>query len=188
MEPRYRINLVRLIRQEEWRSSMRRKRLVSLTAGSLALLVSALMYAGWQIVEMEAVLKQEQAKLSRIEAEYRQYTDTEALIGDSDIRLLDNLKNNATFWTRKLAAIARHLPDGYATTALSYDGGSLFLEGIGKVSSRQRHLIELNDYMKALGNDTTFNDVFKKLYLNSARREGEGKTGKVLRFSLTAER
>lgn len=182
----HQINLVRLLRQEEKHQAARRRRLGLATFAALVLLGLSLAYSGWQIVHMEGVLSREREKLSRIESEYRQYTETEALIGDADIRLLDDLKNNSIFWTRKLAAIARHLPDGYATTGVAYDGKQLTIDGEGRVTSRQRQLIELHDYMSALRNDSTFSDEFGNVSLGSVKRGGRG--DESLTFSMTAEK
>jgi Tfp pilus assembly protein PilN len=186
-ETRHRINLVRLIREEEKRLAGHRRKLGLATFAGVVLLGLSLAYSGWQIVHMESVLRREREKLSRIAAEYRQYTETEALIGDADIRLLDDLKNNSIFWTRKLAAVARFLPDGYATTGLTYDGEELSLEGTGSVSPGQRQLMKLYAYMHALRNDSTFNDVFGNVSLSSAKRGGS-EDGRELRFSLTARK
>jgi hypothetical protein len=183
---RYQLNLVRELREQEKRDALKRARLVMATVISLCLLGLSIAYAAWQIFSMEMVIKRERQKVARIENEYRQYTATEALVSNADITLLDELKNGSIFWTRKLSAMARHLPPGYATTRFAYDGAEFSIDGTGRIDSDQQHLVKLHGYMDRLERDSAFSDIFSKLYLNSAKRESNDSRGDFV-FSISAE-
>ncbi len=182
---KYQLNLVRELREQEQREAHRKARLVLATTLSFILLALSIAYTAWQVIAMEMVLARERRKVARIEKDYRQYTATEALVSAADITLLDDLKNNSIFWTRKLSAIARHLPEGYATTRFGYTGEEFSIEGVGRVTADQQHLVNLHGYMDKLERDSAFSDVFTKLYLNSAKRESE--KGNFV-FSISAEK
>lgn len=182
---KYRINLVRKLREQE-RLAERRKRLqVSAGLACFAVLALALGYSGYTIWKMESVIGEEERKLAAIQAEYRKYTAARAIVDKSDVELLHSLQGRGILWTKKLAAMATHLPDQYAITDFSYRNGELRVAGYGYLTPRQDQLLVLDGYLNRLRKDSAFSDVFKDIRLNSAAREEDAGSGRF-GFEFTA--
>lgn len=174
----YQINMVRSLRMQEQMIERRRKLQALGGMACFAVLALAFAYSGLTIWKMETVLSGEQRKLEGIQTEYRKYTATRTIVDKADVELLHNLQERGIFWTKKLAALANHLPENYSISGFAYKDGELRVSGHGFSSSKQDQLLTLDAYLNRLRRDTTFSSVFTELYLNTAQRDGsEG--GKV---------
>lgn len=187
---KYTINLIRSLREKEYREAVARRRGTLLITLCAVLLAVALAYSAWNTVDMLRVIELEREKLARVEAEYRQYQSTTMIVDKGDIELLDKLQNDRIFWTRKLASMALHLPENYWVTRFGYGKGNQFdVDGYGYISRDQKQLITLDDYLNLLRGDTLFNDVFRNVHLEQARRDDEGTRERVsFRFSAGTRR
>ena len=181
----YRINLVRDLREQEKAAERQRNRAVTLGTACFGFLVASLIYCGWAIWRMEDVIAQEKEKLAHLQQEYHKYTATNMIIDKADVEQLNALQQRGIFWTRKLGAMAKHLPDNYWITHFQYQNGQLQVDGFGYVSPKQDQLLILDDYLRNLRQDSTFSDVFKSIHLNSAERRDDKGAGKVA-FQYTA--
>ena len=179
----YRLNLIRDLREREKRIDQRRRLAVILGLGSFGFFLISLLYSGMTMWQMERVISLEKEKLERLQADYRKYTAARLIVDKSDIELLSGLQGRGIFWTRKLAALAKHLPDNFWITAFRYNGTELRITGYGNLSARQDHLLILEGYLKEMRQDTSFADVFPALYLNRVDREGQ--TGRIA-FEVSA--
>jgi Tfp pilus assembly protein PilN len=176
---KYAVNLVRIRRIEERKAELKRVRILTLTAICFGILLLSLFYSALQILRMEATLTEEKNKLARIEAEYKQYRETKMIVNKADIELLNRLQSERIFWTRKLAAMAHHLPENYWITDFSYTRGSFDVRGYGYITPSQQQLVTIDDYLNLLRQDRLFNDVFKQIYLNSTERKDEKQRQRV---------
>lgn len=181
----YRINLVRDLRESERQEERRRARAVYLGVACFGFLGASLLYCGFAIWRMENVISQEKQKLDYLQQEYRKYTATNNTVDKADVELLNSLQDKGIFWTKKLGAMAKHLPDNYWITSFGYNNGALRVTGFGYVSPKQDQLLVLDDYLIRLRKDTTFSDVFKSVFLTSADRGSDENAGKVA-FEFTA--
>jgi hypothetical protein len=179
----YRLNLIRAIREREKTRERRRRMAFILGAGCFGFFILSVLYSALTIWQMEHVLAIEKDKLSRIQQEYRKYTATKLIVDKSDVELLGSLQGQGMFWTRKLVALAQHLPDNYWITGFSYRDGELRVSGYGLAGPQQQQLLVLNGYMDQLQGDTAFSDVFKTVRLQSADRNPDG--GKIA-FAFSA--
>jgi hypothetical protein len=170
----YRLNLIRDLREREFRVERRKRLAVILGLGCFGFFLLSLIYSALTMWQMERVLSSEKDKLNRLQQEYRKYTATRLIVDKSDIELLSGLQGKGIFWTRKLAAMAKHLPDNYWITSFKYSNGELRVMGYGLAGPRQDQLMILDDYTNQLRTDTSFADVFPIIYLNSAERREEG--------------
>ena len=170
---KYAINLIRTLRIEERKTEIKRVRMLSLTTISLAILALALFYSALQVVMMENTLKEEREKLARIESDYKRYQETTMIVNKADIELLNQLQSERIFWTKKLAAMAYHLPENYWITDFGYSQSMFEVKGYGYITESQRQLVTIDDYLNLLRADTTYRDVFKEIYLNSTERKDE---------------
>jgi hypothetical protein len=173
----YRINLIRDLREREHRVERQKRLSVILSLGCFGFFALSLIYSGLTIWQMEHVINLEKDKLRRLEFEYQKYTATKLIVDKSDIELLNSLQGKGIFWTRKLAAIAKHLPDGYSITVFDYQQGMLHVRGHGVPGPEQDQLLVLDQYLNDLRADTSFSNIFTRVFLNMADRNGEG--GKV---------
>jgi hypothetical protein len=173
----YRLNLIRTIRERERKSERRKRMAFILGAGCFGFLIISGLYSVMTIWLMENVIKSEQVKLLHLKQEYQKYTATKLIIDKADVELLGSLQGKGIFWTRKLAAMAKHLPDNYWITRFSFENNELRVGGYGLATSQQRQLLILDGYIRDLQQDTTFADVFKTIRLRSADRNEDG--GKV---------
>jgi Tfp pilus assembly protein PilN len=170
---KYAINLVRTIRIEEHKNEIKRVRILTMTGVCFGLFILSLFFTGLNILTMEATLKEEQMKLERIEAEYKQYKETTMIINKADIEQLKQLQSDRIFWTRKLASMALHLPENYWITDFNFSQSKFDVKGYGYIAADQRQLVTIDDYLNLLRVDTLFNDVFRQIYLNSTERKDE---------------
>jgi Tfp pilus assembly protein PilN len=174
----YRINLVRSLRENE-RKQERKRRIQALVGVTcFAVLALAFVYSGFAMWKMESVLAAEKDKLAQVQAEYNKYTATRMIVEKGDVELLNALQGRGIFWTKKLAALAKHLPDNYTITKFAYANGELRVSGLGTASSRQDHLLVLDGYLNRLRADSAFSNVFSEIYLNVAQNE-ESASGRV---------
>jgi len=175
----YRINLVRDLREQEKMAERRRNRAVALGVACFGFLAASLLYCGYAIWKMEDVIAQEKDKLAHLQQEYHKYTATKSTVDKADVELLNSLQQRGIFWTKKLAAMAKHLPDNYWITQFKYENGALHVSGFGYISQKQDQLLILDEYLNRLRTDSTFSDVFKVISLNYADRKEEQGSGKV---------
>ena len=182
---KYKINLVKKIRLEEERAERKRVTTFTFCMVCFGLLVLSLAYSAFLILGMENDLNAVEMDLKRIENEYRTYKATKMIVDKSDIELLDRLQHNRIFWSKKLAAMAQHLPENYWVTAFEYGRGSFDVTGYGYITKKQEQLLTMDDYLNLLRADTTFCDVFKNVYLNHTKRLDE-KTRERISFEYSA--
>lgn len=171
---RYRINLVRSIHEKARKEERRRRARATAGATCFVLLALAAAYACLTILKMEKVLAEEKRKLEHVQQEYRKYTGSRTIVDKGDVELLNALQGRGILWTKKLAALANHLPESYAITGFEYKGGELRVKGHGYASQRQDQLLTLDAYLRRLREDTTFSNVFKELHLDRTERLGDG--------------
>jgi hypothetical protein len=177
--------MVGVLRMEEKRRETQRLRRTALVCVSFGACALALFYALLQILIMRSALHDEREKLARIQEQYKRYNATALTVGKSDVELLDSLRNGRIFWTKKIAAMARHLPPNYRITRFGYVNGIYDVSGYGYISGRQEQLVAIDDYLNLLRADTTFSDVFTSIYLNSAARTDDQGRDRVS-FAFTA--
>ncbi|MBF0431193.1 MAG: pilus assembly protein PilM [Fibrobacteria bacterium] len=170
----YITNMVRELRLAE--NKIERKRLITFAVGCLSfgILSLAIIFTTFRVLTMQGILEAENRKLRRLENEYRKYAATRVVVDKSDIELLDKLQATRIFWTKKLAAMALHLPENYWITEFEYKKNELEVKGYGYISPDQKQLITLDEYLNSLRKDTTFNDDFANTYLDETKRNDEG--------------
>lgn len=170
----YRLNLIRDLRERELKSEQKHRMAVILGLGCFGFFILSLLYSGFTIVQMERVLSNESNKVRALQQEYRKYTAAKLIVDKSDIELLNDLQGKGIFWTKKLASMAKHLPDNYWITQFSYNNNALSVKGYGYVNPQQDQLLVLDQYLNRLRSDTTFSNTFTKLQLNLAERNENG--------------
>lgn len=169
----YRLNLIRATREREKKSERKRRLAFILGAGCFGFFAISVMYSALTIWQMEHILTQEKDKLSRLQLEYNKYTATKLIVDKADIELLGGLPGKGIFWTRKLAAMAKHLPENYWITGFGFSNNELKVSGFGFANAQQEQLLVLDEYVNHLKRDTTFSDTFTRMKLNFATRSGE---------------
>ncbi len=185
---KYRANLIKEILKEEkiQKAKSLRRILYSWTAfGILALVI---LDASFKVIHMNQLINFEQEKLDRIVAEYETYQKTEMTINRMDIELLDKLQHNRVFWTKKLAATARYLPDQYWIEDIAFNT-KYEVSGYGYTVPEQQQLMTLDAYLNFLRADTTFNDDFPTSFLEAVVRADEDEKGESIErvlFELSA--
>ncbi len=188
---KYQINIIEQLRKAEKKERRQRSILTISLMFSFALLLLSGAFTVQNIIKMRGTLQRERMELERIETEYRKYKTTRMIVDKADIEQLDQLQSNRIYWTKKLAAMAFHLPNKpphpYWISSFSYRNKQLNVKGYGFISPRQEQLITLDEYLKELRADTTFADVFGTCYLNSTSRVDEGNRERVT-YSYTAEK
>lgn len=175
----YHINLVRRLREKQRRAEKQRRLHAMVGVACFALLILAMVYSGFTMWKMESVLSAERQKLEQIRNEYQKYTATRTIVDKGDVELLNRLQGRGIFWTKKLAAMATHLPDNYSITAFSYNNGELRVRGFGFTNPKQEQLLVLDSYLNRLRQDSSFSDIFKQVFLTSTQRDDKPGTGKV---------
>jgi hypothetical protein len=187
---KYRINLIQHIRQLELQEQMLKSTMAIITVASLALLLLSGAWAAVNLFQMNLALEKERSELSRITVEYRKYKTTRMIVDKADLELLDKLQTGRIYWTKKLAAMAYHLPNRppnpYWITRFAYENGTLNVRGFGLISPEQEQLITIDDYLNHLRADTTFSDVFGTCFMNSTGRADDAMTERVM-FDYSAE-
>lgn len=180
---KYEINVIQQLRLNEKRNQNLSSTMDIIVICSFALLLVSIIYAGSLIMHMRLAIDKEKAELARIEAEYSKYRETRMIVDKGDIELLDKLQTNRIFWTKKLAAMAFHLPNQppnpYWITSFGYNHNTYNVKGYGLISPKQEQLITIDDYLNSLRLDSAFNDVFKYCYLNSTSRADEAAKERV---------
>jgi hypothetical protein len=176
---KYAVNLIRNLRAEEKKREEKRARIVMICTASFGILLVAILFAVLQVFRIMDTLSEEKDKLGRIEQEYKQYTVTNTFIDKSDIELLDKLQNKKVFWTRKIAAMAQHLPENYWITRFTFEHAVFSVSGYGYITPNQEQLISIDDYLNMMRSDRLFNDVFKYIYLTSTARTDEDSRERV---------
>ncbi|MEO6096785.1 MAG: hypothetical protein ABIW76_14235 [Fibrobacteria bacterium] len=169
----YRLNLIRELREKEIKSERKRRLTLILGFGCFGFFVLSLLYSGMTIWQMEGVLTREEKKVKELHQEYQKYAAAKLIVDKSDLELLSDLQGKGIFWTKKLVAIAKHLPDNYSIIDFSYENNQLKVSGFGYPSPRQDQLLVLDEYLNKLRADSTFSDTFKKLQLNLADRNAD---------------
>jgi Tfp pilus assembly protein PilN len=172
--PPYHLNLIRSIREREKKSERRKRLAFILTAGCFGFFALSTLYSALTIWQMESVITQEKDKLSHLKQEYQKYTATKMIVDKSDVELLGSLQGKGVFWTRKLAVMAKDLPDNYWITRFSYQNEVLSIGGFGLAGPQQGQLLVLNDYVNSLKQDTAFADIFKDVRLVKVDRTADG--------------
>jgi Tfp pilus assembly protein PilN len=170
---KYTINLVRTLREEEHLADVRRARIATMSMISFSVLGLVLIYSVFQVLAMEATLRMERQQVTRLEAEYKRYKETQMIVDKSDVELLAQLLNTRIYWTRKIAAMAHHLPENYWITEFKYGNNQFDVKGYGYIAASQGQLITIDDYLNLIRADALFNDVFQETYLNSTERTDE---------------
>jgi Tfp pilus assembly protein PilN len=174
----YHVNLIRDQREREYRAERRHRLALILGIGCFGFFALSLIYSGLTIWQMEHVLTNEQDKVRHLQQEYQKYAAARLIVDKSDIELLSGLQSKGVFWTRKLAAMAKHLPDNYWITGIEYANGEVRVQGYGLLGPQQDQLGELEAYMNRLRTDTSFADVFPRVFLNLAQlQETSGRVG-----------
>ncbi len=176
---KYKINLVKKLRLEEERAEKKRVTTFTFSMVCFALLVISLIYSTFLVLDMEGSISTIEADLKRVENEYRTYKATKMIVDKSDIELLDYLQHNRIFWSKKLAAMAQHLPENYWVTKFDYGRGSFNVKGYGYITKKQEQLLTMDDYLNLLREDAKFNDVFRKTYLNVTERKDEERRERI---------
>ncbi|MDB5103249.1 MAG: hypothetical protein JWP91_938 [Fibrobacteres bacterium] len=172
----YRLNLIRELREKEIKSERQNRLAAILGMGCFGFFLLSLLYSGLTITQMEHVLTSEKDKVVRLEQEYKKYTAAKLIVDKTDIELLNDLQGKGIFWTKKLASMAKHLPENYSITGFTFNNNVLTVKGYGYLSPQQDQLLVLDQYMNRLRNDTTFSDTFGRVQLNLAdRSEGGGR-------------
>ncbi len=185
---KYKINMIRAQLLEKKRTDRQKSLLFSSTIIAFAILALALFYSILQVRSMEMIIKSEEAKLKRIEDEFKNYEKTKMIIDRKDIELLDRLQHSRIYWTKKLVAMASHLPEDYWITKFQYDRKNVFeVKGYGYISKDQKQLLTLDEYLNKLRDDSTYNDDFGYTYLKTTIRTDE-KTRDRVSFEYGAEK
>jgi hypothetical protein len=176
---KFTINLVQRQRAEEQRAEGRRLRVSVFAMVSFGILGVAILFTFFQIVTMGFALAGERNSLTLIKAEYGKYRSTRMIVDKADLALLDSLQGGRIFWTKKLAALASHLPENYWITQFSYDPPAFHAAGYGCISPQQNQLVTINEYLTRLRQDSTYSDVFHKTMFNSTSRIDERTQSRV---------
>jgi Tfp pilus assembly protein PilN len=187
------MNLVKTVRETEKRHLKHKANMVLMSFICFGLLVFSGFYVFSQIMAMESTLAREKDKLRMIEAEYRNYHEATSVIDKADIELLNQLQSNRIYWTRKLEAMASHLPDeqpvSYWITKFGYrDNSKTFtVGGYGYITQRQEQLLALDSYLNNLRADANFSDVFSSTFLKSTERQDDNSKASAVRERVSFE-
>lgn len=189
---KYRLNLVKLVRRAERRSRAQAVNMALIAVMCFAAVGLAGFFTYYRIVGMERVIEKEKQKLAAIEAEYHSYQETNVSIDKADIELLNRLQSNRVYWTRKLEAMAKHLPNeepiSYWVTNFGYQGNSFNVRGYGYITHKQEQLLALDEYLNNLRADPTYSDIFSPTYLNSTVRSDEEQNRERVSFEYSSLR
>lgn len=169
----YRVNLIRDLRNNEMRRERKQRLAVILGAGCFGFFILSLLYSALTMIQMEHVLSQEKDKVERLRQEYQKYTAAKLIVDKSDIELLNDLQGKGIFWTKKLAAMAKHLPDNYWITRFAFTNNELKIEGYGYATTQQDQLLVLDGYLNRLRQDSVFSETFDRIQLNTVDRHME---------------
>lgn len=179
---RYSTNLIRKLRIEEHKAEQRQRMSAILGIGSFCFLALAMIYGALNIWSMENVIRVESQNLQRLQNEFTKYTTSLDIVDKADVEQLNGLQTAGIFWSKKLAALGQHLPDGYRLRSIQYDPGGLRIAGTAQYSPAQDELIALQDYLRKLEKDSLFNQHFASIRLTSAKRSAEVSEGMDFQF------
>jgi hypothetical protein len=182
---KFRLNLIREFQARQAARESARNRVLWLNTVCFGLLAAALLYGTFQTVRMRSMVAEERTRLAHVKAEYQHYKASEMIVSKADVELLDRLQNNRIFWTKKLLAMARYLPENYWITQFDYDLQYFTVKGYGYITDRQEQLLTLHSYLDALRKEPSFNDEFKSVYLNSTVRTDEANSRERASFSYS---
>jgi hypothetical protein len=191
---KYKMNLVKSLREAEKRHKAHGLNMVFMLLACLGVLGVSGYYVYGQIAKMQAVIDNEKEAIKRITAEYRKYQEMQASVGKADIELLNSLLARRIYWTRKLEAMATHLPDAQPTsywiTKFGYreQNKTFAVSGYGYITDRQEQLLALDEYLNRLRADPNYADVFKRTSLRSAVRSDESVTNSAGQIIANNER
>lgn len=166
----YQLNMVRELRAREKKSEQNRRYLILACIGSGLFLLLSFLYSGISIWNMELVLQNEKRKVDHLTHEFRNYTAAKDIVDKNDVELLNSLHGRGIMWTKKLAALANHLPENFQLTSFEFRGGELRVKGFGYPNESQDHLLILDKYIGRLREDSAFSNTFKRIYLGTASR------------------
>ncbi len=178
---KYAINLVKEDRIAEKRELAKSKRLFIYASICFGLLGLSFIYSVFEVLSMQRVLWEQEERLTQIETRYKKYKSTKMIVQKSDIELLNRLQSNRIFWTKKLAAMALHLPEKYRIIKFAFDGEKLTVSGYGYITPDQEQLVVLNKYLNSLREDKTYSDDFKATTFGYTERNDEKSKYKVKR-------
>jgi hypothetical protein len=172
------MNLVKSVREAEKRSLKHRTNMVILFSACFGLLALASYNTYLKIMTMENEIAKEKNKLALIEAEFRNYNATQSIIDKDDIELLNKIQTSRVYWTRKLDAMASHLPEeepiSYWITKFGYRAPTFTVQGYGYITGKQEQLLTLDNYLTKLRADKeNYSDLFGSTVLKSAARSDE---------------
>lgn len=176
---RYKLNLVKTVRAAEKRARTERVQMTLIALICFCVLGLAAFSTFLKVESMKQVVANEKRKLKMIEAEYRNYQEMHVSIDKADVELLNGLQMNRIYWTKKLEAVAKHLPDeqpiSYWITKFGYKANSstFSVHGYGYITHKQEQLLALDNYLNDLRGDASYSDIFGTTYLNSAVRSDE---------------
>jgi predicted ATPase len=177
------MNLVKSVRAAEERGRKHRAWMVFLVLLCFGLLVVSGYNVFVKLSAMERTISLEREKLKRIEAEYRNYQETQSIVDKEDIELLNALLMSRVYWTKKLEAMASHLPEeqpiSYWITRFGYRAPVFTVQGNGYITGKQEQLLTLDDYLTKLRADQNYSDVLGQTQLKSAVRSDEDNRERV---------
>ncbi|GBU20809.1 hypothetical protein R80B4_00694 [Fibrobacteres bacterium R8-0-B4] len=179
MALKYNINLMRSALEAERRYSKLRLKMAIIFIVCFGALGGAAVYVYAQISLMKHTLYAEKQKLLKVEEEYRKYQEETSVVNKADVELLGRLQTNRIYWTRKLDAMARYLPEAepisYWITKFGYNDNSktFTVDGYGYITQRQEQLLELEQYLDSLRAEPSYAYIFGATYLKSAVRNDE---------------
>jgi Tfp pilus assembly protein PilN len=184
---KYQINLVRALREQERDAERKKTRMLGFSVFCFGMLVVSLFYTMLQLFNMQATLKTEIAQSDRIQSEYKKYKQTQMLVSKPDLELLDSLQNSRIFWTKKLAALASHLPENYWLNNISFKPPEFSAGGGGYISPQQEQLIAIENYLNDLRADSNYSDIFKKTHFSSTSRS-QTESQSIINFEFSSLR
>jgi len=176
---KYKLNLVKSVRAAERRARQHKSNMLLIALLCFGILGLVVFSTYTKIEGMQRVVANEKRKLKLIEAEYKNYQEMHVSIDKADIELLNQLQMNRVYWTKKLEAIAKHLPDeqpiSYWITKFGYKSGTqaFNVHGYGYITQSQEQLLALDNYLNDLRADVNYSGVFGSTFLNSAIRNDE---------------
>lgn len=179
---RYTTNLIRTLRIEERKAEQLQRLTAILTTGSFAFLGLAILYGVLNFWSMNAVIQVETDNLNHLREEYKKYQATQETVDKGDVELLNQLQTGGIFWSKKLAALGRHLPEGHLLNSIKFEGSNLRVTGMTGPEAGQDDLLVLQRYLQDLEKDPTFNQDFPKLRLTSVLRGKDSQNGMSFEF------
>jgi len=179
MAIKYRMNLMKSTLQAEELDYKRRLKMALMFIICFGALGGAAFYVYAQLSMMEQTIYAEKLKLRAVQAEFQNYQEETSVVNKADVELLGQLQTNRIYWTRKLEAMARYLPDSAPTSywinKFGYNDNikTFTVSGYGYISQKQEQLLELERYLDSLRTEPSYAHIFGATYLKSAERSDE---------------